>query len=150
MSNANCAFTLVGAAGACPAASIGRQMAEVDRLSDLADGGHDRRRFDQLEALREHLLGDLEWITPASLEGLMVTAMALRDANLDLAERVRAAEDSDSVTADELRFNRTFERLIEGLSILAGRTPADVGVGFYWDKTCKVAPRRADATPIAA
>jgi hypothetical protein len=137
-----------GAATSCPAAAIGKQLAavsdrleEVEALADREDGALVRRDLAHLRALRTHLIGDVEWVTPTSVDGLMVVAFAIRETVEGVMERAGAGVEFEG-GEDELRFTRMMQRLIEGLGGLARRDPANIGLGHFAPDLCAVAPDR--------
>jgi hypothetical protein len=145
-----------GADATCPAAAIGKQLAavsdrleEVEDLADREDSALLRRDLAHLRALRTHLLGDVEWVTPTSIDGLMVVAFAIREAVESVMARAGDRVDFEGAE-DERRFSRMMQRLIEGLSGLARHDPSDIGLGHFGADVCAVSPDRSTLVACAA
>ena len=128
--------------GTCPVRLLGARLAlvaaELDCLEDEGRSGsasetHARNaRIDTLTDAKRHLEAEVQWLTPRSIEGVMIVGMILENAGEDLHDFHDAPDLSHAEREPVRRFTRLHARLMEGINHLAGKTPEDIGLGHYW------------------
>lgn len=128
------------AAVSCPAAQIGLQLAAASAQFDQLDGSSARGpdALEQTQDLMSHLMADLSWVVPKSMEGLLVLSLAIYDAAEDTLHRAAGGMSE----AECRRMVRLAERLIEGLSTVGAQTPSGIGLGHFWSGAAVSAPVR--------